>query len=607
MRGTPLPLLLLLCLAGTAHPEAPVEFADAILKAAVEDTLWISDPTPADMLGLTSLTCVGSQDSGARIRSISGLEYALNLQDLPLRAHRIQDISPLAGLVNLRTVNLDNNEIRDISPLSGLTGLWTVDLTRNSVSDCSPLSGLTELGTLSLHRNQIGDISPLTSLTSLTWFDLRINPLNQEAYETHIDQILENNPGIWFVYDPHFHRRIIVDSSVGGSIAEPGEGGFTREFGEYIWLTATPAPGYRFAGWSGSYSTSENPLYLYVDQDYELTATFVRLLDTIHVDDDASSDPAPGDSRESDPQEDGTLEHPFDRIQEAINVAATGTLVLVHPGTYHENLNLRGRRIHLSGIDPNAPHPVDYPVIAGVNAGAVVEFTNYEGADCRLSGLAITQGKGGVASAIRCVRSRPTIANCLIVGNRATDPTGATIHCTDSEATFINCTIADNAAGEDCAAVVVRGGHVTLKNCIVRDIAPAQVRTYGDGVISVSHTNMSDDATASAGAIDLGAGLIHMDPLFVRHGRWVPQSDSGVFTEPGDLAAVWIAGDYHLKSRGGRWDAATGTWVQDEATSPCIDAGDPATPVGEEPSPNGAVINMGAYGGTAEASRSGSP
>jgi hypothetical protein len=44
--------------------------------------------------------------------------------------------------------------------------------------------------------------------------------------------------------------------------------------------------------------------------------------------------------------------------------------------------------------------------------------------------------------------------------------------------------------------------------------------------------------------------------------------------------------------------------VKDDVTSPCIDAGDPNSPVGEEPFPNGGRINMGAYGGTAEASKS---
>jgi hypothetical protein len=35
-----------------------------------------------------------------------------------------------------------------------------------------------------------------------------------------------------------------------------------------------------------------------------------------------------------------------------------------------------------------------------------------------------------------------------------------------------------------------------------------------------------------------------------------------------------------------------------------IDAGNPKTDIGPEQSPNGGIINMGAYGGTAEASMS---
>ena len=57
-------------------------------------------------------------------------------------------------------------------------------------------------------------------------------------------------------------------------------------------------------------------------------------------------------------------------------------------------------------------------------------------------------------------------------------------------------------------------------------------------------------------------------------------------------------------SKVGRWDFAHGIWVQDLVTSPCIDAGDPASPVGQEPQPNGNRVNLGAYGGTSQASLS---
>ena len=60
--------------------------------------------------------------------------------------------------------------------------------------------------------------------------------------------------------------------------------------------------------------------------------------------------------------------------------------------------------------------------------------------------------------------------------------------------------------------------------------------------------------------------------------------------------------DYHLKSKAGRCDPGNQTWIEDDLTSPCIDKGDTGSPVADEPIPNGDNINMGAYGGTAQAS-----
>jgi|GEM_PF-5983340 len=89
------------------------------------------------------------------------------------------------------------------------------------------------------------------------------------------------------------------------------------------------------------------------------------------------------------------------------------------------------------------------------------------------------------------------------------------------------------------------------------------------------------------------------DPCFVDAGYW---DDNGT---PDNLHDdFWVDGDYHLKSQAGRWDPAMQSWVIDDVTSPCIDAGDPMTPIGHEPFPNGGRINMGVYGGTIEASKS---
>jgi hypothetical protein len=63
-------------------------------------------------------------------------------------------------------------------------------------------------------------------------------------------------------------------------------------------------------------------------------------------------------------------------------------------------------------------------------------------------------------------------------------------------------------------------------------------------------------------------------------------------------------GDYHLRSERGRYWPEYDIWVLDKVTSPCVDGGDPHTDTSNEPMPNGGRINIGAYGGTLEASLS---
>ncbi len=47
---------------------------------------------------------------------------------------------------------------------------------------------------------------------------------------------------------------------------------------------------------------------------------------------------------------------------------------------------------------------------------------------------------------------------------------------------------------------------------------------------------------------------------------------------------------------------ASGVYSDDTVSSPAIAAGNPATPIGAEPSPNGGIVEIGAYGGTNESS-----
>jgi hypothetical protein len=674
-------VLLVLWAGSPALAESPVYFADANLKAAVEQELWTSDPTPTDMLGLTHLY-IGAMD----ITSLTGLEYASNLDTLtcshnwvsdltPLAGltnlrvlafnqNQISDLTPLSGLINLQDLNIHDNDISDISPLSGLHSLIAVDLHSNRISslsalaglnnletlildgnlisdlsplaglsclnllrlgvnhisDVSPLSGLSALRTLWLGANdivdisslgvltglqslvisgnQISDISPLTNLHSLDYLYVVNNPLNADACAIYMPQILAANPDVYMPENPCASAtyRVSIRATAGGSVISPGEGQFTYEAGAVLRVEARADPGFLFAGFSGTYATGSNPAFITVDRNLEIQANFVGALDEIHVDDDAPGDPSPGDAQVSDPQEDGTREHPFDRIQEAIEVSHTGVTVFVHGGTYRETIDLLGKNIRLRGFDSHDSNGADWPIIDGGGAGPVVSFTRWEGPDCRLTGLVITGGKARSGSAIFCSGSSPTIVNCLIAGNCATDPTGSAIYCGDSAAAFVNCTITDNDGGSQGAGLSLMNSPVTLVSSILWGNTPRDMISPGEGSPSIHYSDVPGS--------DPGLGNIDTDPLFARMGYWADRNRPGIVVEPDFLDAVWVAGDYHLRSQAGRWDPKTGSWIVDDATSRCIDGGDPTAAVGPEPSPNGGIVNMGVYGGTTEASKS---
>ena len=354
-----------------------------------------------------------------------------------------------------------------------------------------------------------------------------------------------------------------------------------------------------FSAWTGTAvdagridDPSQASTVVMVDDVYTLEAHFVTTLETLYVDDSGPGDPGRGDSAVSDPLENGTMDHPFDRIQEAIEVAVDSVTVLVHPGRYYENIDLLGKHIELIGTDPNG---MGFPIIDGDGIGPVVSFSSGEDLRCRLTGFVITRGVGDLAGGIYCQGSSPTLANCLIVGNRALDPNGAALYCRDSHAVITNCTIADNIGGEQGAGIRLMRSEMTLMNSIVWGNTPRDILIGGDKDPLINYTDIADVP---------GLGNMSVDPLFAQSGYWSKPDNPYIPIEPSTTQAVWIEGDYHLQSAAGRWHAETQVWTKDELSSLCIDSGHPMTPVGDEPVPHGDRINLGMYGGTLEGSKS---
>jgi predicted outer membrane repeat protein len=209
--------------------------------------------------------------------------------------------------------------------------------------------------------------------------------------------------------------------------------------------------------------------------------------------------------------------------------------------------------------------------------------------ECVFSGNQARDDGGAICN---LADSTSRFENCIMNGNHA-DGVGGAMKNYAATANLANCTVSGNQAQESCGGIWSGAASVVrLDNCILWANAdgsggqaePAQTRVE-DSAMAIQYC----DVQGWSGTLG-GLGNFGLDPLFAD-----PNS-----------------GDFHLKSQGGRWDAGENRWVHDAETSPCIDAGNPGWPLGEEPAgvpddPNdlsvrNVRIDMGAYGGTAEAS-----
>ncbi len=322
----------------------------------------------------------------------------------------------------------------------------------------------------------------------------------------------------------------------------------------------------------------------------------------------------------------------YDYIQDAIDFALAGDEIVVNPGVYQENISFKGKNLMLRSTDPNDPAIVAATIINGGNKGSAVTFSYAEDANCVLAGFTITDANNG----IYCSGASPTITNCSIAGNAVagielwgSNPTiidctiaenGAVgIYCEQSEAAITNCNITGNSGA---GIQLYNGSNPTITNCCIADNAGAgiEMQVYKSGRFTIFNYPIITNCTIAG---NLQHGISGGIPTIANSIIWAnsPQqiADTQGSVTYSNVQGGWAGegnidadplfadpdnGDYHLKSQAGRWDADSQSWVVDDVTSPCIDAGDPGTPVGLEPLPNGGIINMGAYGGTDEASKS---
>ena len=236
--------------------------------------------------------------------------------------------------------------------------------------------------------------------------------------------------------------------------------------------------------------------------------------------------------------------------------------------------------------------------IAITNGSALLsgKFSLAENMDLA-SGKLVVQGDDAVASKVRAFNSfvevlgsRTVLENSLIVW---TSGPLVKVYGTNSvirNNTIVGGIIAVQQEGNDSSSLIIN-------NILIAD----RSHNANAQIISRLGGTMVSDYNLLLGRN--GAWIGNATGLWEKLIYWQQKSGQDFNSISADPAFANEAGrDYHLKSTSGRY--LNGIWVFDDVDSPAIDAGSPTSDFSNETVPNGNRINIGAYGGTIEASRS---
>jgi hypothetical protein len=296
----------------------------------------------------------------------------------------------------------------------------------------------------------------------------------------------------------------------------------------------------------------------------------------------------------------------FSTIQAGIDGSTNGDTVIVRDGTYFENINFNGKAITLS----SERGPV-HTIIDANQIGSVVTFNSGESQNSTLEGFSIRNGVGSIGTTVFGTPvlaggglfidgSSPSIRDCFIYNNvLSSSGSGGGVWCFEASPQLDKCWIYGNSAeggggmfvhGTNCAPVLnecllVGNSGTSGGGCLLSWASPSAV---------FNHCTFSLNSASNGGAINVNLSSMELNNciLWENQGQWGPE----IYVYNGQSVTVTYS-----NIKGGF--IGTGNIDLDpqfvdpvnnfdlQSSSPCIDAGDPAS----APDPDGTRTDMGAF------------
>jgi len=272
----------------------------------------------------------------------------------------------------------------------------------------------------------------------------------------------------------------------------------------------------------------------------------------------------------------------FITIQDGIWGAETGDAVVVCPGTYHENIDFKGKAITVRSHAGAAQTTID-----GRGIDSVVVMENWEPAESVLEGFTLTGGiagpKRGHGGGIYVEWGSPTIRHNIIIGNAAMVAGG--VYVRNGAATVHNNIIAWNSADEVSGGVSCTACAGAYRyNTIYENNAPeGPVGEWFWGVADLVGNIMVSTTDAASPAIrvmetrgvdfEVDYNLLWPQERMTTEGEEWPEGRS-LITSPPNFADV----------EGGDWRLAAGSPGEDQGPADELDA-------------DGSRADIGAFGG----------